>query len=295
MVQLKAKKISQLFLQTKLDWWYIYIEKFTEIVEGIRRQHNDHTVWIGDFNLGYTHLGYTHFSALLLQNKAFPVNTQLGVGPILDSDDWCSNKERKNPRSIFDNTSNISKQGNNTTTTHNSDRPQYRVCRCRYSQTLPQWYINTKRWIGKPWAKTWRTSVSQKAIRNINDMPEHVNSKCRLFVDDSIIYREVKSNADLINSSKTPIAYSKTLGNRLGDVFQPLKVPHNVCHQKTEPHTQRLYHQRATHEYCWQSHIPRGKAIIRHQLEQTNGKKVATKANWTLGFIRRTVTLRPKH
>ena len=30
----------------------------------------------------------------------------------------------------------------------------------------------------------------------INDMPEHVNSKCWLFTDDSIIYREVKSNAD---------------------------------------------------------------------------------------------------
>ena len=32
----------------------------------------------------------------------------------------------------------------------------------------------------------------------INDMPENVNSKCWLFsdIDDSIIYREVKSNAE---------------------------------------------------------------------------------------------------
>ena len=30
----------------------------------------------------------------------------------------------------------------------------------------------------------------------INYMPELVNSKCRLFADDSIIYREAKSNAD---------------------------------------------------------------------------------------------------
>ena len=29
-----------------------------------------------------------------------------------------------------------------------------------------------------------------------NDMPQHVNSKCRLFTNNSIIYREVKSNAD---------------------------------------------------------------------------------------------------
>ena len=30
----------------------------------------------------------------------------------------------------------------------------------------------------------------------MNDMPEHVNTKCQLFTDGSIIYKEVKSNTD---------------------------------------------------------------------------------------------------
>ena len=64
------------------------------------------------------------------------------------------------------------------------------------------------------------------------------------------------------------------MGTTVGDVLQTLKVAHNACHQKKEPHTQRLYmfHQRPNPEYWWHNHLPRSRAIIRPHLEQTSGK-----------------------
>ena len=75
---------------------------------------------------------------------------------------------------------------------------------------------------------------------------------------------------NVINSSKTLIDYMY-IDNTLGDVIQPLKVRHNASHQKKETHTQRLYHQRPNPEYCWHSHLPRGRTIVRPHLEQTSG------------------------
>ena len=78
--------------------------------------------------------------------------------------------------------------------------------------------------------------------------------------------------------------------NTLGDVFKPPQSPtRNACHQKQEPPTQRQYHQRPNSEYCWHSHLPRGRAIGRPYLEK-QVEKVAAQANRVLGFITRTVT-----
>ena len=58
----------------------------------------------------------------------------------------------------------------------------------------------------------------------INDMQEHVNSKCRLFADDSIMYREVKSEDDC-DSLQKDLNSLHEWETRWGMLFNPSK-----CH-----------------------------------------------------------------
>ena len=78
----------------------------------------------------------------------------------------------------------------------------------------------------------------------INDMPECVSSKCRLFADDSIIYREVRTNRDctqLQDDLDSLESWEKTRGM----CFNPSKC--NIIHisRKKEPILQK-YHIKGT-------------------------------------------------
>ena len=121
----------------------------------------------------------------------------------------------------------------------------------------------------------------------INDMPECVSSKCRLFADDSIIYREVRTDRDctqLQDDLDSLERWEKTWGM----CFNPSKC--NIIHvsRKKEPILQK-YHIKGTDldEVDTATYLGIHAASDLTWHKQVN--KVAAKGNRALGFTKRNI------
>ena len=100
----------------------------------------------------------------------------------------------------------------------------------------------------------------------INDMPEHVISKCRRFADYSIIYRWVKFNADCdeLQQDHNSLHEWETLWKMS---FNPSKCHIMHVTKKRKPKLRDYTMKGQT-----VSTVDTGRAIIRPHLEQTSGK-----------------------
>ena len=119
----------------------------------------------------------------------------------------------------------------------------------------------------------------------INDLPDHLNSKARMFADDCIVYREIKSNKDQLTLQEDLDTLAAWEQNR-GMNFHPQKCNVLRVSRAKSPMTfsyrlkGTVLAEAATSKFlgvdlqnnlCWNQHISR----------------VTKKANSMLGFLRR--------
>ena len=122
----------------------------------------------------------------------------------------------------------------------------------------------------------------------INDLPEQVSSRCRLFADDSILYREIKTPQDsstLQEDLDALAAWEEKWGMafhpdkctvlRITRKKEPIATPYNLRGHQLEivDHATYLGVEIAD-DLSWKKHVT----------------KVKNKATKTLGFVRRNVT-----
>ena len=119
----------------------------------------------------------------------------------------------------------------------------------------------------------------------INDMPECINSKCRLFADDSIVYRTITSVAD-------SIALQKDLDSlhewevTWGMSFNPSKCNTMNIARKTKV-ARTDYTLKGEFLKCVESAPYLGVSISSNLTWNHHIKTTAAKANKTLGFVKR--------
>ena len=80
------------------------------------------------------------------------------------------------------------------------------------------------------------------------------------------------------------------MGNTLVDVIQPLKVPHNACHQTKKKPILRDYTIKGQTLSTVDTATYLGVELSSGLTWNKQAEEVAVKANRTLSFIRRTVT-----
>ena len=121
----------------------------------------------------------------------------------------------------------------------------------------------------------------------INDMPDCVESRCRLFADDSIIYRPVNSQADAEGLQKDLDALQKWETD-WGMSFNPTKC--NILHvsrkKKQQPYE---YHLKGSVLEAVDDATYLGVNISKDLSWNKQCHKVAAKGNRTLGFIKRNI------
>ena len=120
-------------------------------------------------------------------------------------------------------------------------------------------------------------------------MPESVSSQCRLFADDSIIYREISTVNDCTSLQHDLDALEKWEGT-WGMSFNPSKC--NVIHvsRKKKPllHT---YHIKDTDLEAVDIATYLGVEVSKELTWHKQVSKVAAKGNRVLGFVRRNITI----
>ena len=126
----------------------------------------------------------------------------------------------------------------------------------------------------------------------INDMPETIKARCRLFADDSIVYRPVRNTNDCEGLQEDLNAlqrWEKTWGMS----FNPSKC--NIMHvsRKRSP-LNHIYHLKGEPlgvvEHAGYLGVSIGKDLSWHN----HISKVCAKANRTLGFIKRNIKTKKK-
>ena len=121
----------------------------------------------------------------------------------------------------------------------------------------------------------------------INDMPESVSSRCHLFADDSIIYREVitESDCDILQEDLLQLEkWEKTWGMS----FNPTKCIIIHISRKKAP-ILRTYHIKGTNLEAVESATYLGISIAKDISWNRQVSCVAAKGNRMLGFVRRNV------
>ena len=121
----------------------------------------------------------------------------------------------------------------------------------------------------------------------INDMPETVSSRCRLFADDSIIYREVLTESDCV-SLQEDLGKLEQWEKTWGMSFNPTKC--NIIHmsRKKDPllHT---YHIKGTNLEAVENATYLGINVAKDLSWNRQVSRVAAKGNRMLGFVKRNV------
>ncbi len=121
----------------------------------------------------------------------------------------------------------------------------------------------------------------------INDMPECVKSKARLFADDSIIYRDITSTSDctdLQNDLKSLERWEKVWGMS----FNPSKCHIIHISRKKKP-ILNTYHLKGTDLEPVDNATYLGVSVSKDLSWHNHIKKVVAKGNRTLGFIKRNI------
>ena len=121
----------------------------------------------------------------------------------------------------------------------------------------------------------------------INDKPETVSSRCRLFADDSIIYREVLTESDCV-SLQEDLGKLEQWEKTWGMSFNPTKC--NIIHmsRKKDPllHT---YHIKGTNLEAVENATYLGINVAKDLSWNRQVSRVAAKGNRMLGFVKRNV------
>ena len=121
----------------------------------------------------------------------------------------------------------------------------------------------------------------------INDMPETMSSRCHLFADDSIIYREVLTESDCV-SLQEDLGKLEQWENTWGMSFNPTKC--NIIHmsRKKDPllHT---YHIKGTNLEAVENATYLGINVAKDLSWNRQVSRVAAKGNIMLGFVKRNV------
>ena len=122
-------------------------------------------------------------------------------------------------------------------------------------------------------------------LLHINDLPRVVDSQVRLFADDCLVYRSIRSEADqdLLQRDLSALElwgdtwgmrFNATKCNimRISRPRNPLTRMHSLCnHVLSEADTAKYLGINLSSELCWSPHV----------------SSVVSKANSTLGFLRR--------
>ena len=121
----------------------------------------------------------------------------------------------------------------------------------------------------------------------INDMPECVTSKCRLFADDSIIYREVSATSDCTRLQDDLDALERW-EKAWGMSFNPTKC--NIIHisRKKDP-VLNTYHIKSTDLEAVDTATYLGVDVAKNLTWHKQTSKVVAKGNRSLGFIKRNI------
>ena len=119
----------------------------------------------------------------------------------------------------------------------------------------------------------------------INDLPEHVKSQLRLFADDCLLYRIIKSVLDLEILQKDLEALEKW-AHTWGMKFNAQKCYVMSIHRQQKPFTK--FYQLGGQILQQVSENPYLGVVIRDDLQWSSHiNKMCTKASQSLGFIRR--------
>ena len=126
----------------------------------------------------------------------------------------------------------------------------------------------------------------------INDLPSVISSKCRLFADDLVVYREIKSCQDVAIMQEDLNKLSEW-EDLWGMRFHPDKCEHIIITRKRKPYIS---------SYTLRGHqlktVDKTKYLgvnITSKLEwKEHIDKVTSKANKTLGFLRRNIRSAPQ-
>ena len=126
----------------------------------------------------------------------------------------------------------------------------------------------------------------------INDLPSTINSPCRLFADDLVVYREVKCSEDE-EAMQQDLNKLSEWEDTWGMKFHPDKCEHIVITRKRKPYTS---------SYTLRGHllktVSQAKYLgvtISSKLEwKDHVEKMSKKANKTLGFLRRNLRNAPE-
>ena len=126
----------------------------------------------------------------------------------------------------------------------------------------------------------------------INDLPATVNSPCKLFADDLVIYREVKDRQDekLLQEDMNKLSqWEDTWGMQ----FHPEKCEHITVTRKRNP--MRTSYKLRGHQLKTVTQTKYLGVNINSKLDwKEHVDKISKKANKTLGFIRRNLKNAPK-
>ena len=119
----------------------------------------------------------------------------------------------------------------------------------------------------------------------INDLPQHVTSQLRLFADDCLLYRRIKSATDQYILQKDLEAL-ENWAHTWGMKFNATKCYVMSIHRQQKPFTK--FYQLNSHILKQVSENPYLGLIIRDDLQWSSHiNKMCTKASQSLGFIRR--------
>ena len=119
----------------------------------------------------------------------------------------------------------------------------------------------------------------------INDLPQHVTSQLRLFADDCLLYRRIKSATDQYILQKDLEAL-ENWAHTWGMKFNATKCYVMSIHRQQNPFTK--FYQLNNHILKQVSENPYLGLIIRDDLQWSSHiNKMCTKASQSLGFIRR--------
>ena len=122
-------------------------------------------------------------------------------------------------------------------------------------------------------------------LLHINDLPSHVKSQIRLFADDCLLYRKIRNETDQQQVQQDLIAL-EAWASTWGMKFNATKCYVMHIHRKKQPYTK--FYQLNGHILQQVTETPYLGLTIRDDLQWSSHiNKICTKANSTLGFIRR--------
>ena len=122
-------------------------------------------------------------------------------------------------------------------------------------------------------------------LLHINDLPSNVKSQVRLFADDCLLYRKIKSEEDQLQLQKDLVAL-ELWASTWGMNFNATKCYVMHIHRNKNPFSK--FYQLNGHILQQVSEIPYLGVTIRDDLQWSSHiNKITAKANSSLGFIRR--------